>query len=78
MTHYTVDYDGLTPQQAYDKALSDINDYRGEGWWQKTKQEFRNEYPAGLGLQPFRLVMSFAGIQGFPAYVFWQECFPAS
>lgn len=70
MTHYDVDYSKLQEPEKSNKALADIKDYVGEERFNKITEALRAELRGGTqeprSWDQFKLVMSFAGIQGFP------------
>lgn len=72
--HYTIDYEGLGPTEKYNKAIQDIKDYMGEDKFNTMTQRFRGEYPGGenMPLDRFELIVSFAGVQGYPAKAWHQ------
>jgi len=73
MTHYTVDYTALTGEAKREKALRDIEDYLG-----KERYDYLTEVLAngeGYDLETFSMIVSFAGVQGYPAKAWWEHCF---
>lgn len=68
--HYEIQYDPKDPCRD-EKAIDDVKNYLGEakfieltGLLQKDK----------LSLKEFRLIVSFTGVQGFPAEAWWKYC----
>jgi hypothetical protein len=61
MTHYTMNYSTLTPQEKYNKAIEDSKEWLGPRFDAVLKciSGF-TEYEAA------ELALSFAGIQGYP------------
>lgn len=74
MTHYDIDYSGLTPQAKYEKAIHDIKDYMGEERYNKVVGLYKEIRP--ISLEVFRLQMSFAGVQGYPVVAMYDEIWP--
>lgn len=68
MSHYDIDYSGLTEEQKYTKALQDCKVYLGA-------KIYKQLLPCLVGhtLDSARIALSFAGIQGYPAKAMWQE-----
>lgn len=73
MTHYDVNYSGLSPNDAHNQAIKDIIDYMGEEKYNDLTQQFR---AFELNLDAFRMYVSFAGIQGFPVERWYNEVYP--
>ena len=71
MTHYNVDYAGLEPYDARMKAIADVRDYVGEERFEILATNFRQL--SGISYDEFALMLSFAGIQGFPVKVLYNE-----
>lgn len=75
MTHYTIDYEGLTAKQIQDKAIKDIQDYLGP-------KEYKRIYKAlkKCGYIPsfneFSMACWMLGIQGIPVRQFYNFCYP--
>lgn len=65
MTSYTVNYEGLDPIAKHNKAIEDIKDYMGSERFEMLTELFKNEGEMTLG--QFEMVVSFAGVQGYPA-----------
>jgi hypothetical protein len=75
MSHYTIDYKGLTREQAITKAVEDIKEYLGPRTWAKLEEMF----PGGAKIRrrDFRkwinsihFAMMFVGVRGFPVYAY--------
>lgn len=75
MTHYTLDYSKLPANVAHEKALTDLKDYLGEEKFWTLTAEFRR-LPKPLPIEQFELMVSFAGITGFPVLVWYGELWP--
>lgn len=71
MSHYTVSYADLEPEAKQAKALADIKDYVGEVRFESITKLFL-EQPM-VTLEQFHLMVSFAGVQGYPAQVWFNE-----
>lgn len=74
MTHYDIDYSGLDPIAKHEKALQDIVDYMGRDKFDRLVESLRKGEQ--LTLQHFRLVMSFAGVQGYPVKALYNHIWP--
>lgn len=71
MTHYDIDYAGMGPYDARQKALKDARDWLGEERWAVLSRDFPKL--SGVAFPQFRLMMAFAGIQGFPVVALYRE-----
>lgn len=74
MSHYDIDYSGLTPQQAHEKALQDIQDYMGSERYAKLTALLSADKPTSL--EHFRITASFAGVQGYPVRAWHDAIWP--
>lgn len=72
--HYNISYSGLSPQAAHDKAIADIREYMGTDKYETLTAQFAGREP--MPLAAFELVVSFAGVQGFPVKAWYSECWP--
>lgn len=75
MTHYTMDYSNMTPQQAYDKCISDIKDYLGEEKFEDISKQFRSEVP-DMSIETFAFYLEICGVQGFPVLAWYDHVYP--
>ena len=73
MTHYTVNYEGLDKVTKHNKAIQDIKDYLGEDRFNQITELVRKD---SYTLDQFRMAVSFAGVQGYPAKAWYNYCFP--
>jgi ribosomal protein S12 methylthiotransferase accessory factor YcaO len=81
MAHYVIAYSGkgMTPNEAHAAALADIIDYLGGNRFGMLHNQWcamrDNEgfYPS---LEAFELMLSFGGVQGYPARAWYQEIWP--
>jgi len=76
MTHYTIDYEGLTPQEAYNKSIENIKEYLGEERFDKITAGFRHDCPGGLSLEQFEFYLCLVGVSGFPVRAWHDHVFP--
>lgn len=77
MTHYNVDYSGLDEVAKHNKAIQDIKDYMGEPKFEELTGMFKEvPEPERPNLDKFELLVSFAGIQGYPAKAWYNYCYP--
>lgn len=67
MTHYNINYTSLSPLDKFNKAIADCIDYLG----QEKFEELCDKVPKTMTLDIFRMALSFAGIQGYPAKAMW-------
>jgi hypothetical protein len=72
--HYNISYKGLSPQAAHDKAIADIREYMGSDRFETLTAQFARHEP--MPLEVFELIVSFAGVQGFPVKAWHNECWP--
>jgi len=75
MVHYTIDYAGMSPQDAHTKAIQDIKDYMGEERYTIMTKRLRLESPPGVGAF-MHIYAPFAGVQGYPARAWYDEIWP--
>lgn len=74
MTHYTISYADLTPNEMHDQAVKDITDYLGNDRYQKLIGRLRTNNQ--ISLDSFGFLVSFIGIQGYPARALYNEVWP--
>lgn len=72
MTHYTISYEGLDPIEKHNKAIADIKEYVGEDRFKDLTARFKEMSPS---LEQFELMVSFAGVQGYPAKAWFNYCY---
>lgn len=66
--HVDIDYAGLDPYDARQKALADAKDWLGDERYEKLSTLCR-----GMQFRDFVIAMSFAGIRGFPVKELYRE-----
>ena len=72
---YTIDYSNESdPIAKHNKAIEDIKEYVGEDRFETLTQQIKEEYP-NMSLEQFQLVVSFAGVQGYPAKAWFNYCY---
>lgn len=79
MTHYTVDYSKMTPNEKHRQALCDIEDFLGAVRFAGMYMDFtrvRDEEGYIPTLDAFHMIMSFAGVRGYPATALYNEIWP--
>lgn len=81
MTHYTIDYAKMTPQEAHAKAIRDIKEYlgkdkNGECRYEKLTKAFKAYCPNGMDIDQFYYWTSFADVQGYPVRAWYDEIWP--
>lgn len=79
MSHYDIDYAGMSYLDARAKALQDCRDWLGalpDGTDSVSAliEDCRKELPVPKNV--WRLHMSLVGIQGYPVWVLYDECWP--
>lgn len=62
MTHYTVDYNALTPQAKHEKALADTCDYMGVDRYNTVMNTLKQMSPSSVNA--LALMLSIAGVNG--------------
>jgi hypothetical protein len=72
--HYSIDYSGLTNVEAHNQAISDIKEYVGDQRYIDLTNLSRAN--GQISLDTFRMMISFAGVQGFPARAWYNEIWP--
>lgn len=74
MTHYTVDYSNLNddPIAKHNKAIEDIKEYLGDDRFKTLTEKFKQMSPS---LDQFELMVSFAGVQGYPVKAWFNYCY---
>lgn len=77
MSHYTIDYSELegNPIAKHNKAIADIKDYIGEESFDSLTEAFRSQ-DVQPSLEKFQVIVSFAGIAGYPVKAWYNYCFP--
>lgn len=78
MSHYDVDYSGLTPQHKHKKALVDIVDYLGEERFHRVNAHYHELASKGVILtrDQFAHHLSIAGVSGYPVSAWYAEIWP--
>lgn len=74
MSHYDIDYSDMTPQTKHLKAIADIKDYMGEDRYHKITQAIRADGP--MSVDKLRIIVSLAGVQGYPVRAWHDEIWP--
>ena len=74
MTHYDVDYAGLQPQAAHEKAIQDIKDYLGDHKYAEVTALAKKHSPMTTEQWAYNLLLS--GIQGYPVRAWHDEIWP--
>ena len=69
--HYKISYKDLPQAQADQKALRDIIDWMGIERFTEVTDEFRKMEP--LDLDHFSLLVSFAGVAGYPVRAWYRD-----
>ena len=75
MSHYEIDYSGLTGLELQAKALQDVVDYLGREMYAKLVAELRIEAPMPYKAFSFQLAV-FVGIEGPPARALYNHIWP--
>jgi len=70
--HMTVDYTNLAKPEV--KALADCKEWLGADRFAHLTSLFKSDYP-GITLDQFRVMVSFAGIQGYPCKVWYEHIY---
>ena len=74
--HYEINYKGHATVEAADRAaLADIADWMGADRFARVDALYR-EMAEPVGIDVFRLQMSFAGIQGYPVEAWYRSLWP--
>lgn len=78
MSHYIVRYEDMTPQQKHDKAIADIVDYVGAARYAKLYRDMCAARDDGYmpSREAWHMMLSFAGIQGYPCDALYAEIWP--
>lgn len=76
MTHYSIDYSTLKGDEKAKQAIKDIIDYVGAVRFIEIGQLMRERYKEKPSLDQFRLMTSFAGVQGYPAEAWYKHIWP--
>jgi hypothetical protein len=71
--HYEINYDGLDPIEKHKKAIADVIEYTGQERFDRIISALRTKYPEPPVLEHLELVLSFAGIQGYPVKAIWNH-----
>ncbi|KAH0547933.1 hypothetical protein GP486_008326 [Trichoglossum hirsutum] len=74
MTHYITHYEGLSGDQKFSKAIQDIRDYVGRKKFSELTDKFGDytKENGPLEFEQFQLMISFVGVQGFPAKAWYK------
>ena len=75
MSHYTMNYESMTPVEKHNAAIVDCVNYLGESRFNQICDHIK-EYP-DMTLDELHFVLSFVGIQGYPVTAIYNHCFPA-
>lgn len=78
MSHYNIDYSGMSDIDKHNKAIMDIKDWMGDERFNKLTEAFRNEYKGKdqPSLEKAELMMSFCGVQGYPCKAWYNVIWP--
>ena len=81
MSHYIINYAGLSEQEAHDKAIADIKDWLGEDRYLKITEGCKTAVdidgnPSVLTWRQWRYAMFLSGIEGYPLKVWYKEIWP--
>lgn len=74
MSHYTVNYESMTPVEKHNAAIADCIDYLGESRFNDICE--RIKLVPDMTLEELHVVLSFGGIQGYPVKAIYNHCFP--
>jgi hypothetical protein len=74
MSHYTVKFGDMPEELQAIEALKEIIGYMGKESFAKHSAMARIDIAKGLTLSQFQFVVSIAGVQGFPARVWYNYC----
>ena len=78
MTHYIRRYTGLEGDERRSRALDDVRDYLGHARFEELTGMFRRDYPdVPCPAVKFALLVSLAGVQGYPATAWREHIWPA-
>jgi hypothetical protein len=75
VTHYTKDYSNLSDEEKRTEALADIREYLGSAQFNKITRSMRSQPKPTPHL--WRFIASFAGVQGYPAEVWYEHIWPS-
>ena len=75
MSHYTVNYESMTPAEKHNAAIADCKDYLGESRFNEICARIKK--CPNMTLDQLRMALSFVGIQGYPVTAIYNHCFPA-
>jgi len=73
MSHYTIDYSKLEGQSKIDTAIADIKSFLGIKKFKEVTGLVKECKPPMTG-EHFEMMVSFAGIQGYPAQAWAEHC----
>lgn len=68
---YTIHYDGLSGDEKRAKAMEDIVNYLGDERFSKIDAKLR-KYES-MELEQLRIMLSFAGVQGYPVRAWYES-----
>jgi len=74
MTHYTINFATFPEELRPFEALKEIISYVGKDRFVKFTNDARHDIVKGLTLEQFAFAVSFAGVQGMPARVWYNYC----
>jgi hypothetical protein len=75
MTHYNINYAGLSQAEADHKAMEDIVNFHGQVRVDEIQKMFR-AMPEPLSLNEFAMAISFIGIKGYPCEAWHRRIWP--
>lgn len=76
MSHYTIDFNALPEADRDAAAIESIRDWLGGERYASLNRDLPLAYEV-MNIDHFRLMMSFAGIEGFPVTVWHRHLWPA-
>lgn len=78
MTHYEIDYSKFDDDQDAKRvaAIADIIDYLGKEKYETVTREFKLFKPEDMSRDRMAMMLSIAGISGYPVTAWHETCFP--
>lgn len=77
MTHYNIDYSGMSDIDKHNKAIADIKDYMGDKRFDMLTELFKEQFAAEQPtLEHFELMCSFSGVGGYPVKAWYNYIWP--
>jgi hypothetical protein len=74
-TSYEINYGGMAPNEAHNKAIADIRDHIGDETYERIVEAARSD-DRPMTLEQFAVFASITGVRGYPVRAWHAEIWP--